>query len=108
MCAFDVHYFSKLKTQRDILDVSMRLLECLKLITSADGNRFLGTSMHTENADGVLHCFVNYNFVTYESEKLDNAMSDVKIKQGVDGENGRELKRKKNKWMIFAIRKNSF
>ena len=45
--------------------------------------------MHTENADGVLHCFVNYNFVTYESEKLDNAMSDVKIKQGVDGENGR-------------------
>ena len=43
LCAFDVHYFSKLKTQRDILDVSMRLLECLKLITSADGNRFLGT-----------------------------------------------------------------
>ena len=89
LCAFDVHYFSKLKTQRDILDVSMRLLECLKLITSADGNRFLGTSMHTENADGVLHCFVNYNFVTYESEKLDNAMSDVKIKKGVDGEKGR-------------------
>lgn len=84
-----MHYFSKAKTQRDILDVSMRLLECLTLITSVDGNSFLGTDMHTEKEDGVLHCFVNYNFVTYESEKLDNAMSDVKIKQGVDDKNGR-------------------
>lgn len=89
LCSFDVHYFSKAKTQRDILDVSMRLLECLTLITSVDGNSFLGTDMHTEKEDGVLHCFVNYNFVTYESEKLDNAMSDVKIKQGVDNKNGR-------------------
>lgn len=89
LCTFDVHYFSKLRTQRDILDVSMRLLECLKLITSAAGNRFLGTGMHTEKEDGVLHCFVNYNFVTCRYTEMDNAMSDVKIKQGVDGKNGR-------------------
>lgn len=89
LCTFDVHYFSKLRTQRDILDVSMRLLERLKLVTSANGSSFLGTSMRTEKEDGILHCFVNYNFVTCSRANLDNAMSDVKIKQGVDDADGR-------------------
>lgn len=84
LCAFDIHYFSKLRTQQDILDVSMRLLECLKLITSVDGQSFLGTSMHTEKEDDILHCFVNYNFVTRVCNDTDNAMSDVKIKQGLE------------------------
>ncbi len=89
LCAFDVHYFSKLGTQKDILNVSMRLCECLRLITSGRGNRFWGTNIHAEKEDGVLHCFVDYNFVTRDGTTDGNAMSQVKIEQGVDETDGR-------------------
>ena len=63
-------------------------MECLKLVVSAKGDKFLGTKLHTEKEDGVLHCFVNYNFTTRDNSLLDNAMADVLITPGLEGTHG--------------------
>ena len=87
-CAFDVHYFSKTRDSRGVADVEFRLQNCLRLITSSEGNGYLGTNMHTEKQDGVLHFFVNYNFVTRTADQTGNEMTEVDITQGLEGIHG--------------------
>lgn len=88
VCSFDVHYFSDTETNKDLNDTAAQLLDCLKLVVSTQGNKYLGTKLHVEKEDGVLHCFVNYNFTTRDKENLDNAMADVLITPGLEDTNG--------------------
>lgn len=97
VCAFDIQYFSKAGTQQDMCEVLIRLCDCLRMITSAQDNRFLGSDFHTKRENGVLHCLINYNFVTQDAAADEHAMSDVKIEQGLENTDGSSENQKRNR-----------
>lgn len=63
-----INYFPASDTPAaELNDVTMRLFECLELIT-ADGGHLRGADMSSEIDDGVLHFTVVYGFFTYKQE----------------------------------------
>lgn len=71
----------------NIYEVQLALLSDMEFITSLNGEMYHGTGMRTEMADGVLHCFVNYNF-TINSNKDSDYMEKLQIKEAVGNGNG--------------------
>ena len=47
--------------------------------------------------NGVLHCLINYNFVTQDAAADEHAMSDVKIEQGLENTDGSSENQKRNR-----------
>lgn len=61
--------------RRECLDVAERLLQCLEIITAADGTKFLGRDTHYEITDDMLHYFTNYDFFTRKRKEYDRMES---------------------------------
>ena len=99
VCAFDIQYFSKAGTQQDMCEVLIRLCDCLRMITSAQNNRFLGRDFHTKKGkNGVLHCLINYDFVTQDAAADEHAMSDVKVEsKRLENTDGSSENQKRNR-----------
>ena len=86
-CLFDIHYFSKTRTNSELNAVAVRLFDCLRLIASPQSHQYLGSDIHTEKEDGVLHCFVTYHFTTRDEIVKDNTMTDMDITSELEGMN---------------------
>lgn len=71
---FNIRYFPVApdndSAHAECLDVAERLQECLEMVTTKDGTAFMGSSVHYEIADNVLHYFVNYDFFTRKKKTL--------------------------------------
>lgn len=81
---FDILFFpSEGKSQcHEVVDQLMNELDMIELL---NGDKMHGTDIKSEIVDGVLHFFVNYNFMaTVEKEQLDSMESidiENKIKE---------------------------
>lgn len=78
---FDIHFFSPSREQRN--EVEIELLENFRMITLSDGDMVHGVNMRTEEDDGVLHCFVNYNVILTSEPKSLDYMEDIEIGEAV-------------------------
>lgn len=81
-----IHYFpaDNDRKKEECNDVSERLFDCLECIDVA-GDSLRGTSMRTEQVDGVLHFFVNYDFFTYrttDSTAMEDISTSATVKDG--------------------------
>ena len=70
---FAVQYFPAEddRARQECLDAAERMLQCLETVRTVDRTPSLGTDIHYEIKDGVLHFFVNYNFFTRKRAAYD-------------------------------------
>lgn len=78
---FDILFFPS-KAKMQCYEIADQMMNELELITLLDGDAMHGTKMKAEVVDGVLHFFVNYNFIgTVTTEPLDR-MESIDIECG--------------------------
>lgn len=81
---FDILFFpSKGKVQ--CYEIADQMMNELELITLLDGDVMHGTKMKAEVVDGVLHFFVNYNFVAKVTEDAKDMMESIAVENGTKG-----------------------
>lgn len=65
-----------------LMAVAERMMELLTLLTTENGERFLGRNMSFEVQRGTLHFYVSYNFFLLRPEERE-AMESAKIDIGI-------------------------
>lgn len=78
---FCLHYFpqDRLHANEECHAAAERLFACLEYL-AVDGDPVMGTGMHYEVDDGILHFFVNYDMFVYRAEAPAPEMEEMKIK----------------------------
>lgn len=79
---FCIQYFpeDKLHGNRECNAVAERLFVCLEYL-SVDDNLIMGTHMHGEMADGILHFFVNYDMFVYRKSEPVPFMEEMELRK---------------------------
>lgn len=75
---FCIHYFPKSETdaKSECFDVAERLTNCLEYII-VDGDLTRGTEMNSEQVDGVLSFFVNYDMFVIKEQGKEPTMENI-------------------------------
>lgn len=82
---FDVNFFPlEVKNIRALHDVAEVLYDKLELI-EGDGNRYCGTGMKHEIANGVLHFFVDYSFKVWKQGPVEPKMQTMEQEGYISG-----------------------
>lgn len=81
---FDILFFPD-KGKSQCHSVSDTLMNEFDVIKSTDGVLFLGTKMRSEIVDGVLHFFVNYNYIAMVEEGKLDSMESLEVSNSTKG-----------------------
>ena len=81
---FDILFFPS-KGKMQCYEIADQMMNELELITLLDGDAMHGTKMKAEVVDGVLHFFVNYNFVAKVTEDAKDMMESIAVENGTKG-----------------------
>ncbi len=83
---FCIQYFPETGDKNEeCLAVAERLLECLEYLT-VNSDLVMGTKMHYEVIDGILHFFVNYDMFVYKIAETVPIMEEVSAETSVKGQ----------------------
>lgn len=78
---FDILFFPS-NGSSQCYEVADQMMNELEFITLLDGDKMYGTKMKAEVVDGVLHFFVNYNFMAIVQGELIGSMESIDIESG--------------------------
>ena len=82
VCSFDIQYFNSDK--RALQDMAEQFYDVMELINLGDA-KHRGVNMKHETTDGVLHFFVDYNFILYRQGEDIPKMQELKQEGYVHG-----------------------
>lgn len=83
---FAVRYYGVDRANEDYYDMAERLTSILQQI-DVNGVLVRGSEMNFEIVDEVLHFFVNYNFLVWESTPEVPKMQELDIQEGLERDN---------------------
>lgn len=78
---FDILFFPS-DGSSQCYEVADQMMNELEFITLLDGDKMHGTKMKAEVVDGVLHFFVNYNFMAVVQGEVIDKMESIDIESG--------------------------
>ena len=81
---FDILFFPD-KGKSQCHSVSDTLMNEFDMIKSVDSVLFRGTKMRSEIVDGVLHFFVNYNYIAMVQEEKMDSMESLEVSNSKKG-----------------------
>lgn len=81
---FDILFFPN-KGNSQCHSVSDTLMNEFDMIKSVDSVLFRGTKMRSEIVDGVLHFFVNYNYIAMVQEEKMDSMESLEVSNSKKG-----------------------